>query len=228
MKHKILLAEDDPALAFVTKDNLEAAGFIVIHARDGKEAFEKYRQEAFDIIILDIMMPRMDGYTLAEKIRTSDSQTPILFLSAKSMLEDRLEGLKLGGDDYLTKPFNMEELILRIGVFLKRANPVKQQKDVYMVGRYTFYYEKLLLQCGDYEKKLTSREAAIFLMFCKNIGEVLKREDILKEIWGKDDYFLGRSMDVFISRLRKYLKHDPTIEIVNYHGVGFCLTISPT
>jgi two-component system response regulator VicR len=224
MKKKILYVEDDPNLAFATKDNLEEYDYEVVHAKDGAEALKIYGKEHFDICVLDVMLPRMDGFSLAEKIRSSDSQVPILFLTARALQEDKIKGLKLGADDYITKPFSMEELKLRIDVFLRRSKsdqPVPVKVDANKVGSYTFDFQKLTLSINGSIQNLTFREAEVLKYLAERTDQVIRRDELLKAIWGDDDYFMGRSLDVFISRLRKYLSADPDIRIDNVHGVGF-------
>lgn len=222
---QILYVEDDESLSFVTKDNLELQGYAVTHHADGKKALKDATKKVFDLMILDVMLPGVDGFTIAEEVRKVDADVPILFLTAKSLKEDRIHGLKLGGDDYITKPYSIEELILRVEVFLKRKKLFKPKeiKDVYAVGKLVLDYRNLLLVDGEDKSTMTQREADLLRFLVMNKNGVLKRGDILKEIWGEDDYFLGRSLDVFISRLRKYLKADPTLSIENIHGVGFKL-----
>jgi len=221
---KILLAEDDVNLGFVIRDNLEQHGFYVDLCKNGEEALGCFMENQYDICILDVMMPKMDGFSLATKIRIENTQIPILFLTAKTLKEDKLRGFMLGGDDYITKPFSIEELILRINVFVKRSKAeVSQGKSAISIGNYSFDHENLLLTIIDEDRNLTQMEADILGYMCKRKGEVVKRSEILEAIWGEDDYFSGRSLDVFISRLRKYLKRDENISISNYHGVGFKL-----
>ena len=220
---KILLVEDDKSLGFVTRDNLQKNGFVVDLAEEGNRGLELALNGTYDLIILDVMLPNIDGFTIAERIREVNKEIPVLFLSAKSMLDDRLEGLRKGGDDYLTKPYNMEELLLKIDVFLRRSKP--SLSDSYQIGQYRFEPDNLVLIREGKSAKLTSKEARLLSMLCSRQGVVIKREEILTEIWGDNDYFLGRSMDVFISKLRKHLKEDPTIQIENYHGVGFKLSV---
>ncbi|MDH5475935.1 MAG: response regulator transcription factor [Cyclobacteriaceae bacterium] len=217
----ILLAEDDENLGFVVKDNLIQEGFIVTLCKNGVQALDAYNKGTFSLCILDVMLPKMDGFELASKIRSLDKHIPIIFLTAKSMIEDKLEGFKKGGDDYITKPFSMEELIYRINVFLKRASTINDEGIIHKIGAYIFDYNNLTLSINSTVVKLTQKEAEVLQLFCIHQGEVLKREFILKQVWGSDDYFLGRSMDVFISKIRKYLKKDPSIHITNYHGIGF-------
>lgn len=224
MKKKILYVEDDPNLAFATKDNLEEYDYEVVHAVDGKQALDFFGKDHFDICVLDIMLPKMDGFTLAEKIRSADSQVPILFLTARSLQEDKIKGLKLGADDYVTKPFSIEELKLRIDVFLRRSKsdqPVPVKLNSSQVGRYSFDFQKLTLTIDETRQNLTFREAEVLKYLAERTDQVIRRDELLKAIWGDDDYFMGRSLDVFISRLRKYLSGDPDIRIDNIHGVGF-------
>lgn len=227
MNVKILYVEDDETLSFVTRDNLELQGYKITHSMDGKSALESFKKEAFDLCILDVMLPEMDGFTLAEEIRKRNVEVPIIFLTAKSLKEDKLRGLKLGGDDYLTKPFSIEELILKIEIFLRRSklNTSHESPIKFDIGCYLFDYKNLSLEAPDFQKTLTEREADLLKMLIENKNQVLKRSQILEKIWGEDDYFLGRSLDVFISRLRKYLKQDAAIKIENIHGVGFRLNV---
>ena len=222
---KLLLVEDDQSLGFVIKDNLEQEGFGVDLATTGNDGLEMVKSNHYDLLVLDVMLPGIDGFSIAESIRESQSEIPILFLSAKSMLEDRLEGLRRGGDDYLTKPFSMEELVLKINVFLKRSSR-SSEPDTYQLGNYMFDPMTMTLALDGSTYKLTQKESQLLRLLCQRMGVVLKREEILQEIWGSDDYFLGRSMDVFISKLRKHLKQDSRISIANYHGVGFRLEVS--
>lgn len=223
MKKKILYAEDDNTLAFLTADNLEQH-YEVAHYSNGREAFEAFKKEVFDLCILDVMLPEMDGFELAEAIRKRDVEVPIIFLSAKTLKEDRIKGLKLGADDYLVKPYSMEELILKIEVFLQRSQkqtPVKN--TICTIGAFTFDPDNYLLERNGQQTTLTEREAALLKLFINNKNTILKREKILTELWGTDDYFLGRSMDVFISRLRKIFKDDESIRIENIPRIGFKL-----
>ncbi len=219
---KILYVEDDEVLAFVTKDNLEFHGYKVVLAVNGREAYQFYLQEKFDICLIDVMLPLMDGFTLAKEIREIDTEIPIIFLTAKSLKEDKIHGLKLGADDYIVKPFSIEELILKIEVFLKRKYIVREQKEmVFELGSYTFDYLDLLLKREQFEKRLTQKEADVLLYLYQNRNNIVPRADILKKVWKQNDYFVGRSLDVFISRLRKYLSEDQSISIENIHGIGF-------
>jgi DNA-binding response OmpR family regulator len=224
---KILYAEDDETLAFLTKDNLEQNGYEVHHCSDGGLCIEKFQKENFDICIFDIMMPKMDGFELAEAIRKVNSDIPIIFLSAKTLKEDRIKGLRLGADDYLVKPFSIEELVLKIEVFLKRSQKNKvQEQQFYKVGNYQFDPTNFLVFNSNEKVNLTQRESELLKLFLDNKNKVLKREEILKALWGNDDYFLGRSLDVFISRLRKILVNEKNITIENLHGIGFKFSIS--
>ncbi len=223
-KISILLVEDDTNLGFVVKDNLDLNGYNVTLSENGEMGWANFSKRKFDLCILDIMLPKMDGFSLAEKIRAIDDQVPILFLSAKSLKEDKIQGFKIGADDYITKPFSIEELLLRIEVFLRRSSRQDLDKETsFEIGKYHFDYKNLRLEISGKKKGLTKREADLLKHLCLHKDAVLKRTDILNRLWGDDDYFNGRSLDVFISKLRKYLKDDPTISIVNYHGVGFKL-----
>ena len=221
---KILLVEDDQTLSFIVKDNLEQKGYLVTAVSDGEMALQAFSKEEFSLCLLDIMLPKMDGFSVAREIRKVDDHLPIIFLTARSMTEDKINGLTIGGDDYITKPFNLEELMLKIRVFLKRSrHPNGNENDSFKckIGHFTFYFENLILESEKDKKTLTYKEAELLKYFCENCNKVLNRSDILKNVWGSDDYYLGRSLDVFISRLRKYLKDDPEIKILNLHGIGF-------
>ncbi len=221
----LLYVEDDESLSYVTRDNLEQEGFQVTHVTDGQHALDLICSgQKFDLYILDVMLPEVDGFDLAREIRKRDQQVPIIFLSAKVMREDRLKGLKIGADDYMIKPFSIEELILKVHVFLRRSgfgDPLRSGGRV-AIGNYWFDYNNLLLAYGDEEgETLTQKEADLLKLLNDHRGQLVKRSFILETIWGKNDYFLGRSLDVFISRLRKYLSRDERIKIENIHGVGF-------
>ena len=219
---KILYTEDDETLAFLTKDNLEQNNYDVVHCCDGKSGLEAFKKEDFDICILDIMLPKMDGFELATEIRKSNTDIPIIFLSAKTLKEDRIKGLRLGADDYLVKPFSIEELLLKIGIFLKRSQKNNLTESiVYTIGKYQFDFTNFFLFNEDEKIGLTQREAELLKLFYDHKNMVLKREKILSALWGNDDYFTGRSLDVFISRLRKILINEEGISIENIHGVGF-------
>ncbi len=224
MKAHLLYVEDDASLGYVTRDNLELQGYQVTHFEDGKSALDAIEGHQFDLCILDVMLPGVDGFTIAEEIRKYDTQVPIIFLTAKSLKEDKIKGLRLGGDDYITKPFSIEELILKIEVFLRRRTIVTaSQATKYRLGSYEFDYKNLQLSNNGDSNTLTQREADLLRLFLEQPNQVIKRSNILEKLWGEDDYFLGRSLDVFISRLRKYLKNDESLKIENIHGVGFRL-----
>lgn len=228
MKTKILLVEDDTSLGFIISDQLKSDGYDVTLCTDGAEGFKRYNEEKFHLCIFDVMMPKKDGFTLAKDIRQINEQIPILFLTAKSNDEDKVEGFRSGGDDYLTKPFNVEELQLRVAALLRRVNiePEEKEKDLYNIGDYTFDTINFELKHKNFEKVLTKKEAQILKMLCKLMNQVVAREVILTAVWGQDDYFVGRSLDVFITKLRKYLKEDERISINNVHGIGFKLEVN--
>ena len=222
---KILYTEDDETLAFLTKDNLEQNGYEVTHFTDGEAALESYKKDTYDICIFDIMMPKMDGFELATQIRKTDTNIPIIFLSAKTLKEDRIKGLRLGADDYLVKPFSIEELLLKIEIFLKRSQKNTVTNDIiFKVGKYHFDINNFFLSNQNEKISLTQRESELLKLFLENKNVVLKREQILTALWGDDDYFMGRSLDVFISRLRKILANENNILIENLHGIGFRFT----
>jgi DNA-binding response OmpR family regulator len=221
-KANILFVEDDPSLSFVIKDNLEDRGYTVIHCIDGESAWQQFMKHTFDMCLLDVMLPKKDGFTLAAQIRKKNELIPIIMLTAKNMDEDKIQGFKTGVDDYITKPFNMQELLLRMEVFLKRTKiDTNLFPQKVTLGSIVFHYEELELQTLDGIIQLTQKEADLLKYFCQHINQTLKREDILLHVWGKDDYFLGRSMDVFITKLRKHLKSEIGIEIQTIHGKGF-------
>lgn len=224
MKPHLLYVEDDETLGFVTKDNLELAGFNITHCKDGREALQVFQNNKFDLCILDVMLPEMDGFELAKVIRKANLNIPIIFLTAKSLKEDKILGLKIGGDDYILKPFSIEELLLKVGVFLKRSQVLLPAENTLIeIGKFEFDASNLLLTNNGKSQKLTKRESDLLKFLVKNRNQVVERSSILESIWGEDDYFLGRSLDVFISRLRKYLSEDDNLRIENIHGVGFRL-----
>lgn len=226
MPAHLLYVEDDESLSFVTKDHLELQGFQVTHCADGTSATAAIAEGSFDLCLLDVMLPDVDGFSLAKQIRSTNLDVPILFLTAKSLKEDRLHGLRLGADDYITKPFSIEELILKIEIFLRRSKTnTTQRPQVYTIGQYTFNYKNLELKIGEEVRRLTQKEGDLLNYLLLHKNQLAKRADILETIWGENDYFLGRSLDVFISRLRKYLKADTSIKIENVHGVGFCFHV---
>lgn len=222
MKAKILLVEDDPTLGFVVKDNLEVNGYEVIHASDGESGWQMYMKYNFDVCVLDVMLPKRDGIWLATQIRKKNESVPILLLTAKSMDDDKIAGFKSGADDYITKPFNMQELLLRIEVFLKRTRRKDDDApEEFKIGNLMFNYRDLILFNDEQRQQLTQREADLLRYLALNPNRVLKREEILMNVWGKEDYFLGRSMDVFITKIRKHLKEQPGVELQTIHGIGF-------
>ncbi len=223
-----LLAEDDKNLGNVLKAYLEAKGFTTDLCTDGKAALERFKRGEYDFCILDIMMPIMDGFTLAKEIRKLDKKVPFLFLTAKAMQEDKVQGFEVGADDYLTKPFSMEELLLRIKAILRRSqaeNEKGSEASIFSFGSYVFDYNRQLLTKGNSNQKLTSKEADLLKLLCQNMNNVLDRSVALNKIWFDDSYFNARSMDVYITKLRKYLKGDPSVELINVHGVGFKLVV---
>jgi DNA-binding response OmpR family regulator len=229
MKTKVLLAEDDKNLGNVLKAYLEAKGFNTTLCIDGKEALETFKRNDFDFCILDIMMPIMDGFTVAKEIRKLDTKVPFLFLTAKSMQEDKIYGFELGADDYLTKPFSMEELLLRIKAIRRRVEESAKNagdNNTFTFGKYVFDHNRQMLSVGKKSTKLTSKEADLLKLLCQNMNQVLDRSVALNKIWYDDSYFNARSMDVYITKLRKYLKDDPEVELINVHGVGFKLVTS--
>lgn len=230
MKAHLLYVEDDESLSFVTRDNLELQGYSITHCATGQAAIDKIDGETetpYDLYILDVMLPDIDGFAIARHIREQDVHTPILFLTAKSLKEDRLKGLRLGGDDYITKPFSIEELMLKVEIFLRRSRMATPSpaSSKYTLGHYQFDYQNLALEGKGEPRRLTQKEADLLKLFAERRNEVIRRSDILKQLWGEDDYFLGRSLDVFISRLRKYLRGDQQLKIENIHGVGFRLKV---
>jgi DNA-binding response OmpR family regulator len=225
-KTRILYVEDDQTLSFITKDNLERKGYEVICCEDGSSALQIIRQTKFHICILDIMLPKMDGFTLAENIRKTDKNIPIIFLTAKNMSADRIKGFTIGGDDYITKPFSIEELVMKIEVFLRRSIVSTNMNDTqikFLFKNYELDFDSLQLtdKTDGTVKKLTLKEAELLKFFVMNQNKLLNRSDILNTVWGNDDYFMGRSLDVFITRLRRLFKHDTHVRIENLHGIGF-------
>jgi DNA-binding response OmpR family regulator len=220
----ILLAEDDADLRNILSQYLEIQDFTILQAENGKIALDIFREEHVDICILDVMMPVMDGFNLAKKIRNLDPYMPVIFLTAKNQKEDRIKGLKIGVDDYITKPFEVEELILRIKNILRRSGRVGVEPV--QIGGFEFRFDELTLKGFEQEHQMTLREADLLKYLLVNKNKVMKREQILKELWGDDDYFLGRSMDVFITRLRKYLKPESRVSLDNVRGVGFILRLN--
>ncbi len=224
-KTQILLVEDDLNLGTILREYLYVKGFEVTHAFNGEEGFESFAEKKYDICLLDVMMPRMDGFTLAKKIRAADKHIPFLFLTAKSLLDDKIEGFKIGADDYITKPFSMEELIMRINAIIARAQNHNTNGDSneFTIGEYLFNYNKRTLCFKDKMQKLTSKECELLKLLCVNENQILERTEALTRIWKDDNYFTGRSMDVYITKLRGYLKEDKTVELINVHGTGYKL-----
>jgi len=229
VKAEILLVEDDQNLGYILQDYLDLEGFKVTWEKNGLAGLNTFKAKVFDLCILDVMLPIKDGFTLAENIQQLKPGTPFLFLTARGLESDRIRGLKLGADDYITKPFSTEELKLRIDIILRRLGKVPDsvKKDIYTIGSVIFDYPNQLLQLHGEERRLTKKEAMVLRMLCQNMNELVRREQLLINIWGSDDYFMGRSMDVYIAKLRSYLKSDPSINIVNIHGTGFKLEIKP-
>jgi len=222
----ILLAEDDENLGSLLKEYLNAKSYNTILTKDGVEALETFNNQSFDICIIDIMMPKMDGFTLAKKIREKDATIPFIFLTAKTLKEDVLEGFSIGADDYITKPFSMEELLYRLKAILRRTSENQEgEKDqsVFQVGKFTFDSNKQTLWNGEKEQSLTTKESELLRLLCVNQNQMLERNYALRTIWGDDSYFNARSMDVYITKLRKYIKDDPSIQILNVHGKGYKL-----
>ena len=224
---KILLCEDDENLGMLLREFLQAKGFNADLCSDGEKGYKAFVKSQYDLCVLDVMMPKMDGFTLAQEIRAVNADVPIIFLTAKALKEDILEGFKIGADDYITKPFSMEELVSRIGAILRRVKG-KKDKDVtmYRIGKFSFDTQKQVLVMDDKQKKLTTKESELLALLCSHANQILERNFASKTIWVDDNYFNARSMDVYITKLRKLLKDDPSIEIINIHGKGYKL-ISP-
>lgn len=230
VKARILLVEDDPNLSMVLKDYLEILFYDTTLCDDGETAIEAFKSTPFDLVILDVMLPKKDGFAIAREIRKADTDIPIIFLTAKVLKEDRIKGFQLGADDYITKPFSTEELSLRIEAILRRTKrsvmfPLVEAPEIFLIGLYTFDYSNMMLKTAEGEQFLTRKEADLLKLLVLNKNRLVHREIALKSIWGGSDYFTGRSMDVFITRLRRYLKDDPNISITNVHGTGFKLEV---
>ena len=221
-KIKILLAEDEPALALIIKESLETRNFEVMHCINGEEAFDTFTKQKFDFLVLDVMMPKKDGFSVAKDVRKIDKTIPIIFLTAKSQTQDVIEGFTSGGNDYLKKPFSMEELIIRIHSLLGRINADKVEEKM-LIGNYSFDFVKQTLHFNELIITVTHREAELLFLLIENKNEILDRSIVLKKIWGNDDFFNGRSLDVFITKLRKKLNLDPNIQIINVRGQGYKL-----
>ena len=223
-KLKILLCEDDENLGMLLREYLQAKGYATELCADGEAGYKAFLKNKFDICVLDVMMPKKDGFTMAQEIRSSNVDVPIIFLTAKTLKEDILEGFKIGADDYITKPFSMEELVFRIEAIMRRTKGKKSKEStVYHIGQFTFDTQKQLLCIGDEQRKLTTKENELLALLCSHANEILQRDFALKTIWIDDNYFNARSMDVYITKLRKHLKDDPKIEIINIHGKGYKL-----
>ena len=223
-KLKILLCEDDENLGMLLREYLQAKGYMTELCADGEAGFKAFMKSKFDICVLDVMMPKKDGFTLAQEIRQTNAEMPIIFLTAKTQKEDIVDGFKLGADDYITKPFSMEELVFRIEAILRRVRGKKSKEStLYNIGQFTFDTQKQLLSIGDEHRKLTTKENELLSLLCSHANEILQRDFALKTIWIDDNYFNARSMDVYITKLRKHLKDDPQIEIINIHGKGYKL-----
>jgi DNA-binding response OmpR family regulator len=224
---KVLLAEDDQDLAFVIKDSLQEEGFEVVHAPDGEAAWNQFQKTGFDICLLDVNMPARDGFSVAKKIRQQSDMVPILFITAKSLEQDRIKGFQVGADDYIIKPFSIQELIMRMDVFLRRTKKLQADSpEEFQIGKLKFMYNELKIIINGEVVTLTQREADLMKFFAEHANKILKRDEVLLNVWGKDDYFLGRSMDVFITKLRKHFKADPSIVLETIHGVGFRLNLN--
>ncbi|MBC8045396.1 MAG: response regulator transcription factor [Fimbriimonadaceae bacterium] len=227
---KILYVEDDPNLGFVTKDNLERKGLKIMMCTDGETAYETFQKNTFNLCILDVMLPKIDGFTLAQKIRNTNKNIPIIFLSAKSMVEDRLEGFKAGADDYIIKPYSIDELLMKVDIFLKRSvNNTENKQDgedgIFIIGTYEFNFNDLNLKKENIITNLTLREAELLRIFCQYKNKVVKREVIIEQVWKNEQTYIGRSIDVFVSKLRKYLADDPSIILETVRGYGYKLSI---
>lgn len=225
-KARILLVEDDANLGFVISDQLKTEGYQVVLCTNGMDGHMRFSEDEFHLCIFDVMMPKKDGFTLAREIRTMNQDIPIIFLTAKAMTEDKIAGFNAGGDDYLTKPFSFDELSVRVKALLKRVNIKEEPEEkLVQIGTYVFDTENFTLKHPEFEKTLTKKEAMVLKILCKFKNAVVPRENILTAVWGQDDYFAGRSMDVFITKLRKYFSMDDKIAISNIHGIGFKLEI---
>ncbi len=225
---RVLLAEDDRNLGSILKNYLDIKGYVTTLCINGQEAVDAFSKNEFDFCILDIMMPIKDGFATASEIRLSDKRVPILFLTAKSLQNDKLKGFEAGADDYMTKPFSMEELLMRMQAILRRTDDPERTPEVeniFQLGKYTFDFNRQILTIHGKEQKLTSKEAGLLKLLCTNANEVLERSTALNQIWSDDSYFNARSMDVYIVKLRKYLREDPSVELINVHGIGFKLVM---
>ena len=221
-KLKILLAEDDLNLGVLLVDYLETEGFDVKLCKDGELALKVFQNNSFDLCLLDVMMPKLDGFSLAKEIKAKDKKIPVIFITARSLKEDKLKGYDIGADDYITKPFDEEELLWKIKAIIRRIPETNRETILAIpIGKYIFDFENQSLTIAGKTRRITEKESELLLYFCKNQNKIIKREDLLKDVWGENDYFLGRSLDVFITKIRKYLQEDPTLKIENVFGVGF-------
>jgi DNA-binding response OmpR family regulator len=225
---RVLLLEDDTNLGLVLQEHLQMNGFSVMLCANGEEGIAAFAKEEFDLCLVDIMMPKKDGFTFAREVRSQNQQVPLIFLTAKAMKEDKITGFRIGCDDYLTKPFSIEELLLRIEAVLRRSSPPTAAggQVQFQIGSYLFDYQRQLLRRKEEDIKLTPTESELLRLLCSNLNRTLDRDKALREIWGNENYFTGRSMDVFISKLRKYLKDDSAVEIVSVHGKGYKLIVA--
>jgi DNA-binding response OmpR family regulator len=224
-KLKILLAEDDLNLGVLLVDYLEAEGFDVKLCKDGELALKAFQTNPFDICLLDVMMPKMDGFSVAKEIRITNKKVPIIFITAKSLKEDKLKGYDLGADDYITKPFDEEELLWKIKAVSRRIQKIESNAGIILIGKYTFDFNNQSLTIAGKSKRITEKESDILNYLSNNRNHIIKREEMLKALWGDNDYFLGRSLDVFITKIRKYLNEDPNLRIENVFGVGFIFNV---
>ncbi|WP_068471752.1 response regulator transcription factor [Saccharicrinis aurantiacus] len=224
-EYKLLLAEDDENLGMLLREYLEAKGYETDLMPDGEEAYKAFTSNTYDLCVFDVMMPKKDGFTLAKEIRLINAEIPIIFLTAKSMKDDVFQGFKIGADDYITKPFSMEELLFRLEAIIRRTKGTNNIQDVYQLGKYKFDTQKQQLIEGDVVVKLTTKESELLKLLCNNANKVLERNFALKTIWVDDNYFNARSMDVYITKLRKHLKEETSVEIINVHGKGYKLVM---
>lgn len=225
-KTLILIVEDNPAEAKMVIDSLESCGYEVLAALNGEQGMDEFSNHPVDLVILDVVLPTENGYEIAKKIRAIDDEIPIIFLTSKHMKDDEIEGFNAGGDDYVAKPFDNELLIARIKAILKRTTKTREEDCLFKLGQFNFDCKNLELKSPEEKRRMTKRESDVLQMLCENVNEIVKREDLLTKIWGENDYFNGRSLDVFITKLRKYLKDDERLKIENIHGVGFVLNIN--
>jgi DNA-binding response OmpR family regulator len=224
---RILLAEDDLHLGILLVDYLESEGFDVKLCKDGELALKAFQNHSFDLCLLDVMMPRMDGFTLAKEIRMKSENTPVIFITARSLKEDKLKGYALGADDYITKPFDEEELLWKINAVVRRSRESRsgRKREIISIGKYRFDFNNQSLTIEGKTKRITEKESEILNYLSEHRNHVVKREEMLRELWGENDYFLGRSLDVFITKIRRYLREDPAVNVENVFGVGFILNV---